>query len=72
MADLTLMADDGILALLCWEASPPNEAWCHRALVAAWLHDELGREVCEFGALGSKMHSSLIQEMPLPAGSQRA
>jgi hypothetical protein len=54
VADLDLMADGGIPTLLCWEAPPPDEAWCHRALVSAWLFDELALEVCEFGheALG--------------------
>jgi len=52
VGDLGLMADGGIPTLLCWEAPPPNEAWCHRALVSAWLFDELGLEVCEFGHEG--------------------
>jgi hypothetical protein len=46
--------DGGIPTLLCSEAPAPNEAWCHRALVSAWLFDELGLEAREFGheALG--------------------
>jgi hypothetical protein len=79
VADLTLMADDGIPALLCWEAPPPNEAWCHRALVSAWLFDELGLEVCEFGHedLGfgwkhPKLHSSLIREVALVSSGPKA
>jgi hypothetical protein len=35
VAALAAMADGGIPTLLCWEAPPPNEAWCHRALVSA-------------------------------------
>jgi hypothetical protein len=40
---------DGHTALLCWEAAPPNQDWCHRALVSAWLFDELALEVPEYG-----------------------
>jgi hypothetical protein len=68
VADLAMMADGGIPTLLCWEAPPPNEAWCHRALVSAWLFDELGLEVPEFGheALGygwrhPKLHPTLVR-----------
>ena len=46
---LVAMADGGIPTLLCWEAPPPNEAWCHRGLVSAWLFDELGLIVPELG-----------------------
>lgn len=68
VASLCTMAGAGIPTLLCWEAPPPNEAWCHRALVSAWLYDELGLEVPEFGheALGfgwqhPKLHPSLMR-----------
>ena len=27
----------------------PGPKWCHRGLVSAWLHDELGLEVFELG-----------------------
>jgi hypothetical protein len=68
VAALVAMADGGIPTLLCWEAPPPNEAWCHRALVSAWLYDELGLEVPEYGheALGfgwqhPKLHPTLMR-----------
>jgi hypothetical protein len=75
VAALAAMAVGGIPTLLCWEAPPPNEAWCHRALVSAWLFEELGLEVCEFGHedLGfgwkhPKLHPTLMRgEGPLPA-----
>ena len=49
VADLALMADGDIPVLLCWEAPPPDERWCHRALVSVWLFDELGLQICELG-----------------------
>jgi hypothetical protein len=51
---LEAAANGGIPVLLCWELPPPDPAWCHRALVSAWLFDELGVAVPEFGheALG--------------------
>jgi hypothetical protein len=52
---LDAIADGGIPTLLCCEAPPPNPAWCHRALVSAWLFDELGLEVCEFGPRASRL-----------------
>jgi hypothetical protein len=65
---LEAAADGGISTLLCFEAPPPDPAWCHRALVSAWLFDELGLAVPEFGheALGygwqhPKLHPSLMQ-----------
>jgi hypothetical protein len=63
---LAAMADGGIPTLLCWEAPPPNGTWCHRALMSAWLYDELGLEVPEFGHLGfgwahPKLHPSLMR-----------
>jgi hypothetical protein len=68
VSDLAMMADGGIPTLLCWEAPPPNEAWCHRGLVSAWLHDELGLEVPElgheqlgFGWQHPKLHPSLMR-----------
>ena len=72
VSDLALMADGGTPTLLCWEAPPPNPAWCHRALVSAWLFDELGLEVPEAGheALGfgwqhPKLHPSLMRAAPI-------
>ena len=47
--DLIRIADGKIPALLCWESPAHSSEWCHRGLVAAWLHDELGLEVKEFG-----------------------
>jgi hypothetical protein len=38
-----------IPALLCFEPPDPRSPWCHRGLVSAWLHDELGLEVFELG-----------------------
>ncbi len=42
------------VALLCFEAPSDPSAWCHRGLVAAWLHDEVGLAAYEHGfeALG--------------------
>lgn len=37
------------VALLCYEDPHKADQWCHRAHVSAWLHDELGLEVFEFG-----------------------
>jgi hypothetical protein len=65
---LEAAADGGIPTLLCWEPPPPDPAWCHRALVSAWLFDELGLVVTEFGheALGHgwqhpKLHPTLMR-----------
>jgi hypothetical protein len=46
---LQAMGDGGIPTLVCWEAPPPDPAWCHRGLVSACLFDALGLDVCEFG-----------------------
>ena len=55
--DLQRLADCCILGettvrpepvLLCYE-HPTSAAWCHRALVSAWLHDTLGLIVPELG-----------------------
>lgn len=35
-------------ALLCWER-PRDGQFCHRGFVSAWLHDEIGMSVPEFG-----------------------
>lgn len=37
------------VALLCFEAPHKPADWCHRGHVAAWLHDQIAIEVCEFG-----------------------
>jgi hypothetical protein len=47
--ELTALAEGSIPTLLCWEAPPPSQDWCHRGLVSAWLYDELGLEVVEYG-----------------------
>jgi hypothetical protein len=45
-----LVKADGLTPVLCcWEAPPPNSDWCHRAVVSAWLADELGLEIPELG-----------------------
>jgi hypothetical protein len=49
LADLKRLAADKIPALLCFEKPPPDDKWCHRALVSAWLHDTLRIEVVEVG-----------------------
>jgi len=66
VATLESIADGDIPTLLCWEPPPPNEDWCHRGLVSAWLHDELGLEVTEyrhesegFGWQHPKLHPDL-------------
>ena len=35
------------LVLLCWEDVFAPEQWCHRRLLAGWLHEHLGVEVLE-------------------------
>ena len=40
-------------ALLCYEAPDKAEAWCHRAYVSAWLHDQLGIDVPEYSMEGA-------------------
>ncbi len=47
-AELVAMAEGRVAALLCFER-PRRGQWCHRALVAGWLADALGRPVPEFG-----------------------
>jgi hypothetical protein len=68
LAELQALAGDSIPTLLCWEAPPPNDQWCHRALVSAWLYDELGLEVTElghedkgFGWRHPKLHKTLVR-----------
>lgn len=36
-------------ALLCYEQPHKDADWCHRGYISAWLHDELGLEVFEYG-----------------------
>jgi hypothetical protein len=58
--------------LLCWEAPPPAAAWCHRALVSAWLFDtlamgvpELGHEHLGHGWQHPKLHRTLADSRSL-------
>jgi hypothetical protein len=52
VADLVRLADGKTPVLLCWEPPTHSDEWCHRGLAAAWLHDELGLEVREYGHEG--------------------
>jgi hypothetical protein len=68
VGDLALMADGEIPVLLSWAAPPPDEKWCHRGLVSAWLFDALGLQVCEvgherlgFGWQHPKLHPTLVK-----------
>lgn len=47
--DILALAEGRSAALLCWEAPEPGDDYCHRALVAAWLWEGAGLEVCELG-----------------------
>jgi hypothetical protein len=38
------------VVLLCWEDVFDPEQWCHRRLLAGWLHEHLGVEVPELVA----------------------
>jgi hypothetical protein len=49
LQELCALAEGKVPALLCFEKPPPDPAWCHRALVSAWLSDTLGLEVPEAG-----------------------
>ncbi|HUE45198.1 MAG TPA: hypothetical protein VMO81_03005 [Aestuariivirgaceae bacterium] len=49
VARLEQLGDGRDVVLLCYEAPHKPEAWCHRAQVSAWLYDELGIEVHEWG-----------------------
>ncbi len=69
--ELTAVADGGIPTLLCFEPPPPNDKWCHRALVSVWLFHKLALEVVEYGHEGygwqhPKLHPTLV-----PAGAER-
>ena len=50
LRDLTRLADGNVPALLCFEKPPPDAAWCHRGLVAAWLKDAADVDIFELGA----------------------
>lgn len=52
--------------LVCFEAPPPNEDWCHRGLVSAWLWEtleltvpELNHEALGHGWQHPKLHYTL-------------
>lgn len=47
--DLSDLANGRIPVLTCFEAPPPDPAWCHRALVAGWFSTKLGVEIHELG-----------------------
>lgn len=50
ISDFGDMVPDGRgVAVCCWEPPPPSVEWCHRGLVAFWLHSKLGIEVPELG-----------------------
>jgi hypothetical protein len=69
LQDLARLADGNIPALLCYERSPPDTAWCHRGLVAGWLKDTANLDIFELGAeqAGSGWsHPKLPAGMPLP------
>ena len=62
--DLQRLAGGDEPVLVCWEHPPPAAAWCHRALVSAWLSDTLGLIVPELGHKGHgwshpKLHPTL-------------
>lgn len=46
---LALAEGSTAAALLCFESPADRQAWCHRGHVAAWLHEQAGIEVREFG-----------------------
>jgi hypothetical protein len=47
--ELFALSHNHDVALLCFETPLALGPWCHRGLVSAWLHDQLGLEVFEFG-----------------------
>jgi Active DUF488-N3 subclade len=49
VAKLTEFGRGRDVALLCYERPQDAAAWCHRGLVAAWLWDEIGLDVREYG-----------------------
>ena len=42
VAKLARLGEDNDVCLLCWEAPDPSAPWCHRALTAGWLNEQLG------------------------------
>jgi hypothetical protein len=47
-SELQALAGDAEPVLLCWERTPFTEKnWCHRRIVARWLHETLGEPVPE-------------------------
>ena len=49
VVDLIRIAAGKTPVLLCWEPPAHPFKWCHRGLASAWLADELGLEVREYG-----------------------
>jgi uncharacterized protein DUF488 len=47
LRDLGALAQGKVPALLCFEKPPPDPAWCHRALVSAWVYDTAALELVE-------------------------
>lgn len=47
--ELADIANGGVPVLVCFEGAADKHGWCHRGLVAGWLHDELQLEVREIG-----------------------
>jgi hypothetical protein len=49
LAQIEQLAEGRDAALLCFESPTDPAAWCHRGQVSAWLYDQTGTEVPEFG-----------------------
>lgn len=49
LAELAGLANGRVPVLCCFEKAPADRAWCHRALISAWLGDALGARVVEYG-----------------------
>lgn len=45
LADLERVAGQSPAVLLCWEK--PHEEFCHRWLLASWIHEQTGQHVPE-------------------------
>lgn len=54
-----LAAGASCAALLCFEKAETRGAWCHRALIGAWLSTALGSVVCEWGYEHQAVHPLL-------------
>ena len=49
LQELAALAGGQVPTLMCFERPAPGDAWCHRGLVSAWLHDTIGLKVVEYG-----------------------